>query len=127
MTFFSKSDVARLISCSQVTLIRDTVKNNKILVLVSVVLGVSMLAPIHFLVYQYPISRVYLWQLIDGKATIGFDFTHDKTIIVSQISYGFTDFPFSYFLLVIISGAVFLVCLVLLVFAVYRMKKTGRR
>jgi hypothetical protein len=86
-------------------------------------LVVFALPPSHFLIYEYPHSSIYIWQLLRGEATVGIDVSVDKLGIVSLISYGFTDFPLSYFVLVITSAIAFCICLALIAVVIYRIKK----
>jgi hypothetical protein len=86
-------------------------------------LAVFLLPPLHFLIYEYPHSSIYIWQLFRGQASVGFDIANDRFGIVSGIMYGFTDFSLSYMVLVVASGVAFCVCLALIIAVTYRLRK----
>jgi hypothetical protein len=98
-------------------------KNKSKLAFLCVLLIVFALPPLHFLIYEYPHSSIYIWQLFRGQASVGFDVSGDRCGIVSHIMYGFTDFALSYMVLVIGSGVAFCICLALLIIVSYSVRK----
>lgn len=57
---------------------------------------------------------------------MGFDVAGDRCGIVSNIMYGFTDFPLSYMALVMASGVAFCVCLALIIAVTYRLENNAK-